>query len=67
VLLLDEPFQGVDVGARADIIAALRADRAAATLITTSDPEEAMEVADRILAMDTSGLAPWGAQEGIAA
>jgi len=67
VLLLDEPFQGVDVGARADIIAALRADRAAATLITTSDPEEAMEVADRILAMDTNGLAAWGAQEGIAA
>ena len=48
LLLLDEPFQGVDVGARADIIAALRADTRSATLIATSDPEEALEVADRI-------------------
>ncbi len=48
LLLLDEPFQGVDVGARADIIAALRADTQNATLIATSDPEEALEVADRI-------------------
>jgi simple sugar transport system ATP-binding protein len=62
VLLLDEPFQGVDVGARADIIAALRADRSTATLIATSDPEEALEVADRIFAMDqSSGLTPWRA------
>jgi len=67
VLLLDEPFQGVDVGARADIIAALRADRGTATLVATSDPEEALEVADRIFAMDHHGLAPWGAAEGVAA
>ena len=56
VLLLDEPFQGVDVGARADIVAAIRADRAHATLIATSDPEEALEVADRILFMDRGVL-----------
>ena len=66
LLLLDEPFQGVDVGARADIIASLRADRATATLIATSDPEEALEVADRIFAIDHHGLAPWAA-EGLAA
>jgi len=52
VLLLDEPFQGVDVGARRDIIDAIRANRDRATLIATSDPEEALEVADRILYID---------------
>ncbi len=56
LLLLDEPFQGVDVGARADIIAALRVDAGSATLIATSDPEEALEVADRIYVMDHFGL-----------
>ncbi|ODU09200.1 MAG: ABC transporter ATP-binding protein [Rubrivivax sp. SCN 71-131] len=52
LLLLDEPFQGVDVGAREDLIAAIRARSDGATLIATSDPEEAIEVADRVLVMD---------------
>ncbi|KQS94782.1 MULTISPECIES: sugar ABC transporter ATP-binding protein [unclassified Rhizobium] len=52
LLLLDEPFQGVDVGARHDIITAIRANTERATLIATSDPEEALEVADRILLID---------------
>jgi len=59
VLLLDEPFQGVDVGARADIVAALRADRATATLVATSDPEEALQLADRIFFMERHRLTPW--------
>jgi simple sugar transport system ATP-binding protein len=58
LLLLDEPFQGVDVGARADIIAALRADTHSATLIATSDPEEALEVADRIYVIQHHALQP---------
>lgn len=58
LLLLDEPFQGVDVGARADIIAAIR-QNGGATLIATSDPEEAVEVADRIFLMNHHGLTPW--------
>ncbi|TRL42481.1 sugar ABC transporter ATP-binding protein [Rhizobium straminoryzae] len=58
LLLLDEPFQGVDVGARQDIIAAIRADRSRATLIATSDTEEALEVADRVLVMDHHSLRP---------
>jgi simple sugar transport system ATP-binding protein len=58
LLLLDEPFQGVDVGARADIAAAVRAQSDVATLIATSDPEEALEVADRILVLDDDGLCP---------
>jgi simple sugar transport system ATP-binding protein len=56
LLLLDEPFQGVDVGARRDIITAIRRQTDRATLIATSDPEEAIEVADRILIMDHHGL-----------
>jgi simple sugar transport system ATP-binding protein len=59
LLLLDEPFQGVDVGARADIIAAIRQDTDGATLIATSDPEEAAEVADRIFTMERHALTPW--------
>src|SRR5690606_31498748 len=56
VLLLDEPFQGVDVGARQDIIAAIRSRKDRATLIATSDPQEAYEVADRVLIMDHHSL-----------
>jgi simple sugar transport system ATP-binding protein len=52
LLLLDEPFQGVDVGARRDIVDALRADRRdGATLIATSDVEEAIEAADVVAVM----------------
>lgn len=56
LLLLDEPFQGVDVGARHDIIAAIRRQHDRATLIATSDPEEAAEVADRVLVLDQHTL-----------
>ncbi len=58
LLLLDEPFQGVDVGARQDIIEAIRARSDRATLIATSDPEEAFEVADRILVIDHHSVRP---------
>jgi simple sugar transport system ATP-binding protein len=56
VLLLDEPFQGVDLGARQDIIVALRRHADRATLIATSDPEEAAEVADRVVVLDGHSL-----------
>jgi simple sugar transport system ATP-binding protein len=58
VLLLDEPFQGVDTGARSDIIQAIRRQTDRAILIATSDPEEALEVADRVLVMDHHSLKP---------
>ena len=59
LLLLDEPFQGVDVGARDDIIAAIRqwaGDRA--TLVFVNDYEEALEVGDRIVVMEDGALRP---------
>lgn len=50
VLILDEPFQGVDVRARRDIGQRIRASaRGRATLVICSDPDEALEIADRIL------------------
>ncbi|WP_188910313.1 sugar ABC transporter ATP-binding protein [Aureimonas endophytica] len=59
LLLLDEPFQGVDIGARDDIIAAIR-QRAGtrATLVFVNDAEEALEVGDRIVAIEDGVLRP---------
>jgi ABC-type sugar transport system ATPase subunit len=53
VLLFDEPTQGIDVGAKDEIYALI--DRLAANgravLIVSSDLEEVLAVADRVLAM----------------
>ena len=53
VLVLDEPTVGVDVGAKAEIYAKLRAIRDAgqAVLIISSDLEEVMAISDRIAIM----------------
>lgn len=53
VLLLDEPFRGVDIGARREISrrANLQAGEGACVVVVTSDVEELREVADRILVM----------------
>jgi ABC-type sugar transport system ATPase subunit len=52
VLLLDEPTQGVDVGARQEIyrvVSGLAAERGTAVLFASSDPEEIVALADRCL------------------
>jgi ABC-type sugar transport system ATPase subunit len=53
VLILDEPTVGVDVGAKAEIYATLRAARVQGTaiLVVSSDLEEVMAIADRIVVM----------------
>ena len=53
VLMLDEPTVGVDVGAKAEIYARLRAERVRgmAILAVSSDLEEVMAIADRIVVM----------------
>ncbi len=58
ILILDEPTVGVDVGAKAEIYAILRAerDRGAAVLVVSSDLEEVMTIADRIGVMVSGRL-----------
>jgi ribose transport system ATP-binding protein len=53
ILLLDEPTQGVDVGARAEIHALLRTvvDQGAGALFVTSDFRELASVCDRAIVM----------------
>lgn len=51
VLLLDEPTRGVDVGARAEIYGLIRrlADSGAAVVVVSSEIEEVLGLADRVL------------------
>lgn len=53
VLLLDEPYRGVDIGARREIATRARtqAQGGACVVVVTSDVEELRESADRILVM----------------
>ena len=52
LLILDEPFQGVDIAARRDIGEKLRASAAGrTTILFLTELDEAFEVADRILVM----------------
>ena len=53
VLLLDEPTQGVDVGARADIWRLIEAAAAAgtATILVSSDLEELTHLSDRVVVL----------------
>lgn len=57
LLVLDEPFQGVDIAARRDIAAKLRASAAGrATLLFLTELDEALETADRVLVMSEHTL-----------
>ena len=52
VLVLDEPFQGVDIGARRDIGRHIRATaNSRASIVFVSEIDEAFEIADRILVL----------------
>ena len=58
LLLLDEPTAGIDVGAKADIPALTRrlAASGMAIVIVSSEFEELLAVADRILVMRDGGI-----------
>ena len=68
VLFLDEPTVGVDVGAKAEIYAILRAerDRGTAVLVVSSDLEEVMTIADRIAVMVSGRMVSIDDAQGIA-
>ncbi len=59
ILILDEPTVGVDVGAKAEVYAILRALKAGGTavLVVSSDIEEVMTIADRIMVMRAGRVA----------
>lgn len=64
VLLLDEPFSGLDVTRRAQIRSEtleVVKQTGVASLMVTHDPEEAMSVADRILVMNEGRVVQDGA------
>lgn len=57
LLILDEPFQGVDIQARRDIGNKIRATAVnRATLVLVSELDEAFEVADRILVLSEGSV-----------
>ena len=56
-MILDEPFQGVDIKARRDIGAHIRATSDnRATLVFVSEIDEAFEIADRILVLHEQSI-----------
>jgi ribose transport system ATP-binding protein len=59
VLLLDEPTQGVDVGAKATIYGHVRdaAERGVAVLVASSDAEELVHLCDRVLVFRSGSVA----------
>jgi len=58
VLLLDEPFQGVDIGARRDIGHYIRQTAAGrTTLVFVAEIDEALEIADRIIVLNEATIA----------
>lgn len=69
LMILDEPTQGVDVGARDEIHQLLRAFAqldSKAVLFVSSDPEEVLTLADRVIVLvdsQVAGLLPGTADE----
>jgi len=63
VLLLDEPTRGVDVGARSEIYAVIRqlADSGIAVVVVSSEIEEVLGLADRVLVMTDGTVVHSGA------
>jgi len=67
LLLLDEPTQGVDVGARAEIYDLVRAAAAEgiAVIVASSDFEELVGLSDRIVVMAEGRVVAEGIPPGV--
>jgi ribose transport system ATP-binding protein/rhamnose transport system ATP-binding protein len=59
VMLVDEPTRGIDIGAKAEVLDSLVAmsERGMAVVVTSSDLEEVLAVADRILVFNRGRVA----------
>ncbi len=59
VLVLDEPSQGIDIGAREGIARVVRRlrEEGVAVLLATSDLDELMDLADRVVVLDRGRVA----------
>ena len=58
MLILDEPFQGVDIKARRDIGAKIRETaKGRATIVMSSEMDEVLEIADRIVVLSDKSVA----------
>lgn len=59
LLILDEPTIGVDIGAKSEIVATVRAmaDKGMAVLVISSELEELMAISDRILVLHGGRIA----------
>ncbi|MGN6369272.1 MAG: sugar ABC transporter ATP-binding protein [Phycisphaerae bacterium] len=59
VLIVDEPTRGIDVGAKAEIYALLRAlaDKGLGVIVISSDMEEILGICDRIAVMHEGAIA----------
>jgi ribose transport system ATP-binding protein len=69
VLLLDEPTQGVDVGAKEEIYALVRkaVSEGAAALVVASDFEELAHVSDRVLVLNQGRITAEMTRESLSA
>jgi rhamnose transport system ATP-binding protein len=58
ILVLEEPTQGVDIGAKEEIHSQIRAlaDQGTAVLVVSSDLLEVLELADRVLVVRAGGI-----------
>jgi ribose transport system ATP-binding protein len=67
LLLLDEPTQGVDVAARAEIYALVRqaAELGTGVLVVSSDPDEIEVLCDRVLVMERGRISSDFATAGL--
>jgi ribose transport system ATP-binding protein len=68
VLLMDEPTQGIDIGARRDLYELVRRlahQDGKSVLFTSSDPEETLSLADRVLVLRRGRIVAELAPEGL--
>ena len=68
VLLMDEPFANIDVVLRRSLRNETRhilKERAATTILVTHDPQEAMEIGDRIAVMDKGHIVQMGSADDL--